>query len=336
MPEINVFLISFLLCLIINYILLKYNFLIDKKFFPHKSFVSKNLVPISGGLIFTISALSFLQFENNFSYVIFLIFFVGILSDLNTLKSPYKRFFLQISAVLALVFLNKIFISSIRIPFFDHLLTFELFKYFFVVFCLLILINGSNFIDGVNTLLIGYFLSVILIILILVNNYNLNFETQNLKIIFSVLLILFVFNFFEKFFCGDGGSYAISLIVGYYLILLSNLDLIISPYFIACLLWYPAYECLFSMIRKKVKKYQITSPDNRHLHQLLFIFFTKKMKFNSWVISSLTGILINTYNLIIFYIALVNVSQTKILVTIIILNVIFYNSIYFILKNKIR
>ena len=204
------------------------------------------------------------------------------------------------------------------------------------MFCLLILINGSNFIDGVNTLLIGYFLSVILIILILINNYNLNFETQNLKIIFSVLLILFVFNFFEKFFCGDGGSYAISLIAGYYLILLSNLDLIISPYFIACLLWYPAYECLFSIIRKKIKKYQITSPDNRHLHQLLFIFFTKKMKFNSWVISSLTGILINTYNLIIFYIALVNVSQTKILVTIIILNVIFYNSIYFILKNKIR
>mgnify|MGYP001178458214 FL=1 len=336
MLEINVILISFFLCLVINYILSKYNFLTDKKFFPHKSFVSKNLVPISGGLIFAISTLLFLKFENNLSYIIFLIFFVGILSDLNTLKSPYKRFFLQLSAILALVFFNKIFISSIRIPFFDHLLTFELFKYFFVVFCLLILINGSNFIDGVNTLLIGYFLSVILIILILINNYNLNFETQNLKIIFSVLLILFVFNFFEKFFCGDGGSYAISLIVGYYLILLSNLDLIISPYFIACLLWYPAYECLFSIIRKKIKKYQITSPDNRHLHQLLFTFFKKKMKFNSWVISSLTGVLINTYNLIIFYIALLNVSQTKILVTIIILNVIFYNSIYFILKKKIR
>ena len=52
MLEINVFLISFILCLFINYILPKYNFLIDKKFFPHKSFVSKNLVPISGGLIF--------------------------------------------------------------------------------------------------------------------------------------------------------------------------------------------------------------------------------------------------------------------------------------------
>ena len=336
MLEISVFLISFFLCLIINYILPKYNFLIDKKFFPHKSFVSKNSVPISGGLIFTLSAILFLTFENNFSYVIFLIFFVGILSDLNTLKSPYKRFFLQISVILALVFFNKIFISSIRIPLFDQLFMFALFKYFFVIFCLLILINGSNFIDGVNTLLIGYFLSVILIVLILINKYNLNFETQNLKIIFFVLLILFVFNFFEKFFCGDGGSYVISLIAGYYLIQLSNLDLFISPYFIACLLWYPAYECLFSMIRKKIKKYQITSPDNRHLHQLLFIFFTKKMKFESWIISSLTGISINVYNLIIFYIALQNVSQTKILVSIIILNVILYNFIYFILKKRIR
>tara|TARA_B100000035_G_scaffold304867_1_gene305068 strand:- start:219 stop:1229 length:1011 start_codon:yes stop_codon:yes gene_type:complete len=336
MLEISVFLISFFLFLIINYILPKYNFLIDKKFFPHKSFVSKNSVPISGGLIFTLSAILFLTFENNFSYVIFLIFFVGILSDLNTLKSPYKRFFLQISVILALVLLNKIFISSIRIPLFDQLFMFAFFKYFFVVFCLLILINGSNFIDGVNTLLIGYFLSVILIVLILMNKYNLNFETQNLRIIFSVLLILFVFNFFEKFFCGDGGSYVISLIAGYYLIELSNLYLFISPYFIACLLWYPAYECLFSMIRKKIKKYRITSPDNRHLHQLLFIFFTKKIKFESWVISSLTGISINAYNFFIFYVALLNVSQTKILVSIIILNVIFYNYIYFTLKKKIH
>ena len=155
-----------------------------KRFFPHKSFVSKNSVPISGGLIFILTTLLFLKFENYFNYIIFLIFFVGILSDFKYIKSPYKSFFLQITIIFILVFLSKIFISSIRIPLFDHLLTNTLFKYFFVVFCLLILINGSNFIDGVNTLLIGYFLSVILIVIILINKYNLNFETQNLKIIF--------------------------------------------------------------------------------------------------------------------------------------------------------
>ena len=119
MSEIDVFLISFFLCLIINYILPKYNFLIDKKkFFPHKSFTSKNSVPISGGLIFILTTLLFLKFENYFNYIIFLIFFVGVLSDLNSLKSPYKRFFLQVTVIFTLVFFCKIFISSIRIPFF--------------------------------------------------------------------------------------------------------------------------------------------------------------------------------------------------------------------------
>ena len=63
MSEIGVSLISFSLCLIINYILVKYDFLIDRKFFPHKSFVSQNSVPISGGLIFILSTLLFLNLK---------------------------------------------------------------------------------------------------------------------------------------------------------------------------------------------------------------------------------------------------------------------------------
>tara|TARA_E500000178_G_scaffold123009_1_gene122927 strand:- start:3252 stop:4262 length:1011 start_codon:yes stop_codon:yes gene_type:complete len=334
MSEIGVFLISFFLCLIINYIFKKYDFLVDKKFYPHKSFVSKNSVPISGGLIFILSLLLFLRFENNFIYLIYSIFIVGLLSDLNILKSPYKRFILQITIIFVLVFLGKNFIYSIRIPFFDHLLTYTFFSYFFVIFCLLVLINGSNFIDGVNTLLIGYFLSVTLIIILVINKYNFDFEIQNQNYILSVLLVLFVFNFFEKFFCGDGGSYIISLIVGYNLIELSNLELTISPYFIACLLWYPAYECLFSMVRKKIQKKEITGPDNDHLHQLLFTFFSKKIHFEKWIISSITGLLINIYNLIIFFIAFTNISQTKFLVSIIIVNIVIYNFIYFLLKKK--
>ena len=88
------------------------------------------------------------------------------------------------------------------------------------------------------------------------------------------------------------------------------------------------------MIRKKIKKLEITSPDNSHLHQLLFIFFSNKIKLKRWVISSLTGVTINTYNLVIFFIAFMNVSQTKILVFIIIFNVVLYNLVYFLLLKK--
>jgi len=196
-----------------------------------------------------------------------------------------------------------------------------------------VLINGSNFIDGVNTLLIGYFLSITLIILLLISKYNLNIDMRNYEILFSLLLILFIFNFFEKFFCGDSGSYAISLLIGFYLIQISKLDYAISPYFIACLLWYPAYECLFSMVRKKIQKSEITGPDQKHLHQLLFIFFSKHLKFKKWVISSLTGLSINLYNLFTFTIAYLNVSQTKTLISLLILNLVLYNFTYFILRK---
>ena len=333
MLEIDIILISIFLYLAVNYTFLKYSFFLDKKFFPHKSLVSQKSIPVSGGLIFVLITAFFYRFESNFNYLILLIFFVGALSDLNYLKSPLKRFILQISIIFVLIFLSKNFIVSIRIPFFDYLLTFSIFKYFFVIFCLLVLINGSNFIDGVNTLLIGYFLSITVIILLLISKYNLNIDLRNYEILFSLLLILFIFNFFEKFFCGDGGSYAISLLIGYNLIQISKLDYTISPYFIACLLWYPAYECLFSMIRKKIQKSEVTGPDQKHLHQLLFIFFSKRYKFKKWVISSLTGISINLYNLFTFLIAYLNVSQTKTLISLLILNLVLYNFTYFILRK---
>ena len=60
-------------------------------------------------------------------------------------------------------------------------------------------------------------------------------------------------NFFGKLLTGDGGAYLISFITGYFLIDLANSSERVSPYFVACLLWYPAYENLFSIIRKKVK-----------------------------------------------------------------------------------
>ena len=333
MLEIDIILISIFLYIAVNYTFLKYSFFLDKKFFPHKSLVSQKSIPVSGGLIFVLITTFFYRFESNFNYLILLIFFVGALSDLNYLKSPLKRFILQISIIFVLIFLSKNFIVSIRIPFFDYLLTFSIFKYFFVIFCLLVLINGSNFIDGVNTLLIGYFLSITVIILLLISKYNLNIDLRNYEILFSLLLILFIFNFFEKFFCGDGGSYAISLLIGYNLIQISKLDYTISPYFIACLLWYPAYECLFSMIRKKIQKSEVTGPDQKHLHQLLFIFFSKRYKFKKWVISSLTGISINLYNLFTFLIAYLNVSQTKTLISLLILNLVLYNFTYFILRK---
>ena len=52
MLEIYVIFFTFLITIILNLFSKKKQFLVDKKFSPHKSFATENLIPITGGLIF--------------------------------------------------------------------------------------------------------------------------------------------------------------------------------------------------------------------------------------------------------------------------------------------
>jgi len=337
MFEIYVILFTLSITLILNFIATKKNFLVDKKFNLHKSFATSNLIPITGGLIFFISCLIFFSSDNNyFKIFLFLIFFIGFLSDTNYIFSPLKRFLLQTFIVLIFIYINQTFINSIRIPFVDDLIENIYFKYFLTLFCFLVLMNGANFIDGVNTLLLGYFLSLLLISLLVIKKLDLSIDIQNFEILIITMGIIFIFNFFGKLLSGDGGAYLISFISGHFLIEFVNLTISVSPYFVACLLWYPAYECLFSIIRKKISKKSVTDPDNKHLHQLIFIFFQKNTKLKGNYLNTATGLSINFFNVLIFYGAYQNISQTKNLILLIFISLLFYNLVYFLLKNKIK
>ena len=68
-----------------------------------------------------------------------------------------------------------------------------------------------------------------------------------------------------------------------------------------CLLWYPAFENLFSIIRKQINKISFQTTDNKHLHQYLFKFFKKKFELKNEIVNSLTGNIIVFYNFIYFY-----------------------------------
>ena len=61
MLEIYVIFFTLILILLLNYISEKKQFLIDKKFNIHKSFATKNIVPITGGLTLLILSLFFLK-----------------------------------------------------------------------------------------------------------------------------------------------------------------------------------------------------------------------------------------------------------------------------------
>ena len=76
-----------------------------------------------------------------------------------------------------------------------------------------------------------------------------------MKIIILIPLSIFIiFNFFGKNFLGDGAAYGLGFLLGYILLKISLLNNNVSPYFIANLLWYPAFENLFSILKKKFFK----------------------------------------------------------------------------------
>jgi UDP-N-acetylmuramyl pentapeptide phosphotransferase/UDP-N-acetylglucosamine-1-phosphate transferase len=332
-----IFFFSIVFIISINFFFRYQNFLVDLKILKHKTYISKNSVPLSGGFLIFCYLLLFTDIIF-LKLIFFFIFVLGVLSDLFVISNPLKKMILQIFITLLFVIFSGIYIHSTKIIFIDYFLQYRFFAIFFTCFCLLILINGSNFMDGVNTLVVGYYILVILSILYLGSNNEINYNFNNYYNLLLVLLILFFFNALSKIYLGDSGVFLLSFAIGYYLIDFSNHNLevykFVSPIFIMLLLWYPAFENLFSILRKKYNKVSPYEPDNKHLHHLLFSFLSNKTKKNVNFLNTLTGIIINFYNFLIFYFSLSFYENSKFLGYMIILNVFTYLSFYFFLYKK--
>lgn len=323
----------------INWFLKKNSFLIDNiKSSIHKKEVSSEInTPLSGGLFFIIFiSIYFIQY--NFLLIIFLllIYFIGILSDLNLLKSPKIRLIFQTIIVIFFISLSNIKVLSISIPFLDNLLQNNYVNLIFVTFCILIIINGYNFIDGVNTLVIGNLIICLTSIILISDINNLNLDKNLIFPVLLIFIVIFIFNLFGKSFLGDSGTYCVSFFISIILInfFYENYGKI-SPYYVANLIWYPAIENLFTIVRRTLSKKIISEPDNNHFHQLLYSFLIKRINLQKKLyVNSLTGILINLYMFISLIFAFNIYSNTMALATLILFNLFIYFFLYFWLYSK--
>ena len=333
-----VFFISILFLSFLNFLLKKYNFSIDKisDQEQHKSLLQFNdNIPLSGSFYFLPILVIFNYFYNlNFIYICLCFFIIGILSDLKVTYSPKLRLLLQCFSLLIFLYYNKDFKIDIRIDYLNSLIESEIFRIIFISFFFLVLVNGYNFIDGVNSLCPLNFLIVLCFFLLVAKDINYS-QVEKLVSFLMIFLITFViFNFYGKNFLGDGAVYGISCFVGIIAIYLSSKSDTISPYFIANLLWYPAFENLFSILRRIISKKKNYLADNLHLHQLLFVYLNKKKLINKkYLLSSLSGVIINTYLLFFFIIGYQDYSDTKLQIYLILMNTLFYLIAYFKLKK---
>ena len=325
---------------LINYFFKDYSlFLDDKKSSFHKIFIDKKSNPPFTGGIFILLSLIFLlpNTEINLKILIFLIFLSGFLSDIGILKSANLRFLIQIVIVLFTVIILDKYVQSVNLEFLDNLLTNNFFRLLFSAFCILIVINGTNFIDGLNTLVIGYYLIILICISIFYKNSNFFLVSHQTITYFSIILLsLLILNSLNLLYLGDNGAYLIGFFVSIVLIDLSTNLKSLSPYYIANLLWYPAYENLFSILRKIKNKKSPLRPDNLHLHQLIYQLIKNKLNLNSKILNTFSGIVINIFNLGILILASQNYTNSKFQIILLLFSVTIYNLIYIRLKVKLQ
>jgi len=313
-----------LFVVIINEILLRNNYISDNiEFSKHKSIINPKKVPTSGGLFLILLILIF-QMELGLINLVYLslIFLIGFSSDRIKNVSPLIRLFSQIFITILFVINSQTLIIDVRIDNINQLLNQNIYlQIIFTVFCFIVLMNGTNFIDGVNLNTIGFYIFVYSVILIVSINNDLFIDKSfNIKMIFF-LIVIYLMNFFNKLQLGDGGSYLIGFFTAFYVINFISQNPLVSPYFAVLILWYPCFENLFSISRKIYQKKSVSDADNLHLHHNIFLFLKIK---NFKNLNNLSGLILNLSNFFLIFIGINFFNSTKHLILLIFVNIIIY------------
>ena len=328
------FIFLIILFIILNKICIKYKiFISDTNISNHKSFItSKSLIPVSGGffLLFANIILQEKFFLNFYNYFYFSIFFIGLYADISKNFKPIFRIIAQVLIIILLLNIFDILVKDVRISMFNLFLNNHFFALIFSVFCILVFVNGSNLIDGVNLSAIVYFLATFIIIYNLSIKNNLSLDEEFIKIQIFLLIIIFLFNFLNKSYLGDSGVYLLSLIASVTIINFVNSNNSVSPYFAVLLLWYPCFENLFTIIRRLLNKKATSCPDNSHLHHLIYsLLCDKKITYSN----NMTGFIILVFNTLILWLGYKFYSDTKSLILILFFVILLYLLFYFFLKK---
>jgi len=333
----TILLLSIIIIFFINKVFKVKNILVNFTGELHQKFASHEKIPLTGGFLIILN-FSFLT-ENQNIILIFLlaIFILGLISDLKFLRSATKRFIVQTLIVLTFVITYDLQLQNTKIIILDKILTSNFFNYLFVSFCILIVINGSNFLDGLNTLTIGYFLLIFCIIFYIENKNYIVIDILSIDKIIYVLVIVFLLNFFNQLYLGDSGSYLLGFFTSIILLDIYEINSNISPFFIILLLWYPCFETLFSILRKNIMNKSPLNPDINHLHQIIFYWIKIRFKLGKLNANLISGLFINFYNFIIFILSINFISNSQIQILIIMFNIILYIFLYFkLFVNRVR
>ena len=260
---------------------------------PDKRKIHKYPIYNTGGLIiyfFYLIVVSQYELNSNIELIITVGFFIvigGFIDDRKDIK-PLTKIIIVLIPSTYLIY-NGFFISDLgkyEVIGPIYLGTFEI---LFIILAIGLLVNATNYIDGIDGLLLSFFSTCLIYYIFLVDD-------QELKKLLLILLLPIIFNLILnfitqksglKFFTGDTGSLFMGFFLCFITIELYN-NFRIHPTFLIWPLWYPIYDFLYVTSNRIKKREPFLKPDKSHFHQIIFY----KLKKNHFL-TSLLFILLN-------------------------------------------
>lgn len=262
------FVLSFLAQLLVIWLSHRHTLFIDSHEEEKPQRFHENPTPRAGG-IGILGGLFFLLFTPlgwKLFLSVVLAFMSGIFEDFHRALSPQLRLMMQLVAALVAIVLTDAVVTyiglGIELPYFVGVV--------FSAFAIVGAMNAINIIDGFNGLASG----IVLLILLSFSITAITVEEANIfqlnLIVASAVCGFFVLNFpYGRIFLGDGGAYMLGFLVALSGIFLASHHESVSPWYILCVLIYPVWEVIFSIIRKKLAGKSPLQPDAYHLHMLI-------------------------------------------------------------------
>jgi UDP-GlcNAc:undecaprenyl-phosphate GlcNAc-1-phosphate transferase len=238
--------------------------------------IHSGTIPLVGGIAIYLSIIFYAIFFDINKFTLFLliasslILLAGVFDDLRNI-SPITRLFLQIVATLFIIS-NDFSVTSLG-SYHGYVLHLSSFGYIFTLFSILVLVNATNFIDGIDGLCASLTLVSIISLLIFSNiEVNNNISQLLFFICFSILIFLF-FNlgFIKKYkiFLGDSGSTFLGFLLAWILIYFAE-EKYIHPSLLIWCITIPIFDLLRVIIIRFFLKKNPLYPDRIHAHHILF------------------------------------------------------------------
>ena len=206
-------------------------------------------------------------------------FLAGLAEDLsNRVAVPWRLLATVLSGLLFCLFTGYS-VTQTEVYLVDDLIELHFISLLFTAFAIGGLSNAINVIDGFNGLAAGA-------VIIMVSSFGIaaflvdDIELALFAAVIVALLLGFLFvNFpWGYLFLGDGGAYFAGFLLGSLAVMLPVRNPQISEWYSIMILAYPVLEILHSIVRRTVRKgRRATSPDNLHLHTLIYRTFARKI-----------------------------------------------------------